>query len=68
MPRCKKPAEDNKKEIIASTPVAKKKAPGKTGTKLSCPDCGLVVVVEEVCSCDEPCDLVCCGKPMKVKK
>jgi len=33
-----------------------------------CDECGLVVMVETPCGggCDcEPCELVCCGEPMK---
>jgi hypothetical protein len=33
------------------------------GAKYKCEDCGIVVVVDELCEC-EPCDLICCGTPM----
>ncbi len=33
------------------------------GAKYKCPECGVVVVVEEPCGC-APCDLVCCSVPM----
>ncbi len=33
------------------------------GDKYKCEECGIVVVVDELCGC-EPCDLVCCGVPM----
>jgi hypothetical protein len=36
----------------------------KKGEKYKCDECGMVVVVEDVCGCDE-CDIVCCGAPMK---
>jgi len=40
----------------------------KKGTKYKCDECGVVMVVDEPCGC-APCDLVCCGEPMKeVKK
>ncbi len=40
----------------------------KKGEKFKCDECGLVVVVEDVCGCED-CDVVCCGAPMKpVKK
>ncbi len=41
-------------------------AKGK-GEKYECPECGMVVIVEDVCGCDE-CDVVCCGVPMELKK
>ncbi|MGQ9583416.1 MAG: hypothetical protein ACUVV6_07895 [Thermoplasmatota archaeon] len=39
---------------------------GKGGKKprMRCEECGLVVVVEDPCSCAS-CDLICCGRPMK---
>jgi hypothetical protein len=43
--------------------VAKKKA----GEKYECEECGLVVVVEDVCGCDD-CKIVCCEEPMKKVK
>jgi hypothetical protein len=30
--------------------------------------CGMVVSVDIPCGCVEACDLVCCSKPMKLKK
>jgi hypothetical protein len=39
----------------------------KKGEKYKCEDCGLVVLVEDVCDCGE-CDIVCCGAPMKPVK
>jgi hypothetical protein len=36
----------------------------KKGEKYKCEDCGLVVLVEDVCGCED-CDIVCCGAPMK---
>lgn len=34
------------------------------GEKYKCEECGMVVVVEEPCGCDE-CAIVCCQQPMK---
>ena len=45
----------------------KKKVPAK-GEKLVCETCGLGVVVDEVSGVVLFEELVCCGKPMKVKK
>ena len=39
----------------------------KKGDKYKCDECGLVVVVEDVCGCED-CDVVCCGAPMKQVK
>jgi hypothetical protein len=39
----------------------------KKGTKYKCEEYGLVVVVDEACSCSS-CDLICCGAPMKEVK
>lgn len=40
----------------------------KKGEKYECDECGLVIVVEEPCECDETCELVCCQEPMKPVK
>ena len=39
----------------------------KKDEKYECGECGLVVVVDNPCGCS-PCDLVCCGAPMKETK
>ena len=60
----------------AAKPAAKPKAAtkpaakgvNKKGTKYSCSVCGMVVSVDTVCGCIDACDLICCTKPMKVKK
>jgi hypothetical protein len=39
----------------------------KKGEKYKCEDCGLVILVEDTCGCDD-CDIVCCGAPMKQVK
>lgn len=39
----------------------------KAGEKYECEECGLVVIVEDVCGCDD-CKIVCCGEPMKKVK
>jgi hypothetical protein len=40
----------------------------KKGETYRCDECGLVVVVEDPCECDESCELVCCEVPMKQVK
>jgi hypothetical protein len=37
------------------------------GASYVCGGCGLAVVVDEVCGCVDVCDIICCGKPMKLK-
>ena len=39
----------------------------RKGTKYKCDECGVVMVVDEPCAC-VPCDLICCGVPMKEVK
>ncbi len=36
----------------------------KKGERYKCDQCGLVVLVEDVCGCED-CDVICCGTPMK---
>ena len=36
----------------------------KKGERYKCENCGLVVLVEDVCGCND-CDIVCCAAPMK---
>jgi hypothetical protein len=43
--------------------VAKKK-----GEQYKCEECGLVVLIENPCECEETCELVCCKEPMKPVK
>jgi hypothetical protein len=35
------------------------------GEEFKCDECGLVVLVENPCECDEGCELTCCAQPMK---
>jgi hypothetical protein len=71
---CKRSAEESAEKIKTdatvsqAAPEKKRKAALKAGTKYTCSDCGLVVVIEQACSCDGPCDLNCCGKPLKAVK
>ncbi len=60
-----------KKSAVKAKPAAKKPAARssvKKGTKYACSVCGMVVSVDTVCGCTGVCDLICCGKEMKVKK
>ncbi len=57
---------------MAAKKTVKKSAQKKSGTskgdKYTCNECGIVVTVDEDCSCVDVCDLVCCGEPMEQKK
>lgn len=48
----------------------RKKSTGakKKAVKYSCDVCGLVVSVDQDCSCVDVCDIICCGKEMNPKK
>jgi hypothetical protein len=63
-----------KKPAIAKAPVKPKaaakpakKAASRVGARYACPDCGLLVVVDQDCGCGTI-DLMCCGVPMKKKR
>lgn len=40
--------------------------PVKQGDTLYCDKCGVELVVTKSCGC-EPCEIICCGKPMQIK-
>jgi hypothetical protein len=40
----------------------------KKGDVYKCGVCGIAVSVDEVCGCVDTCDIICCEKPMKIKK
>jgi len=63
----KKPAAKAK---LAAKPAAKaaKKPVVPKDSKYTCGVCGMVVSVDTACGCVEACDLICCAKPMKLKK
>jgi hypothetical protein len=63
-----------KKTVKTKTPAKPKaadkpakKAASRVGAKYACPDCGLLVVVDQDCDCGTI-DLMCCGVPMKKKR
>ncbi len=47
---------------------AKKKTGVKEGSRYSCGVCGLVVTVDTACGCAETAHLICCERPMRMKK
>lgn len=60
-----------KKTVAKKTAVkapAKKTAGMKKGSKYSCVVCGLAVTVDTACGCAESTHLICCEKPMRMKK
>jgi hypothetical protein len=64
-----------KKEGIMAQKKAVKKVVKKSVKKIvkkgdvyKCGVCGIAVSVDEVCGCVNTCDIICCEKPMKLKK
>jgi rubrerythrin len=54
---------------IRKAKTAKRKAAAvKKHQKLSCPECGLIVAVDNPCDCPDLSGLACCGTPMRRKK
>lgn len=56
-----------------SRTTAKKTSPGKqkalkSGARYICDACGLALTVDTACSCDDFCDIICCGEQMKPAK
>ncbi|MCX7958091.1 MAG: hypothetical protein N3B13_03510 [Deltaproteobacteria bacterium] len=39
----------------------------KNGAVLECQECGMVLVVDELCGCEEYHPVVCCGSEMIIK-
>ena len=37
----------------------------EVGDYYHCDVCGIRVVISDECSCSDPCDISCCGVPMK---
>ena len=73
-------AKTSKKKVVKKTAAktAAKKTPAKRtikkavgmkkGNRYSCGVCGLAVTVDTACGCAETAHLICCEKPMKMKK
>jgi hypothetical protein len=63
-----------KKVATAKKAPARKPAARKSGSRLDkgsvleCGVCGLTVVVDEVCGCEEVHEIICCEEPMKARK
>ncbi len=56
----------SKKTAVKKT--AKKTVSMKKGSKYACGVCGLAVIVDTACGCPETTHLICCEKPMRMKK
>ena len=56
----------SKKTAVKKT--AKKTAGMKEGSKYTCGVCGLSVTVDTACGCAETAHLICCEKPMGMKR
>jgi hypothetical protein len=56
----------SKKTEVKKT--AKKTAGVKEGSRYCCAVCGLAVTVDTACGCAETAHLICCEKPMRMKK
>ena len=60
------------KKTAARKPAARKpakKAAGmREGSRYVCGVCGLAVTVDTACGCAETAHLICCEKPMKMKR
>lgn len=48
--------------------TARKTAGMKEGSKYTCGVCGLAVTVDTACGCAETTHLICCEKPMRMKR
>lgn len=44
-----------------------KKKQIKKGTVLECKECGMTVIIDEICGCVECHPLICCGEEMIIK-
>jgi hypothetical protein len=47
--------------------TTKKAAKPAKGDSYMCGECGLTVIIDADCGCEDKCDIVCCGEPMEKK-
>jgi hypothetical protein len=64
----KKAAVKTASKKTSGKKTAKKMAGMKEGSKYTCGVCGLIVNVDTACGCAEPAHLICCEKPMRMKR
>ncbi len=60
-------AKKTAKKAVAKKTV-KKTAGMKEGSRYVCGVCGLAVTVDTACGCAETTHLVCCERPMRMKR
>ncbi len=58
----------SKKTVSERKTMVRKSKKAMKGDKYTCDVCGLVVSVDAVCDCIDVCNILCCGKPMRLKK
>ncbi len=56
----------SKKTAVRKT--VKRTAGMKEGSNYTCGVCGLTVTVDTACGCPETAHLICCEKPMRMKR
>ncbi len=56
------------KKVVKKSGTKSVKKGVKKGDVLKCGVCGIAVSVDEVCGCVDTCDIICCEKPMKLKR
>ncbi len=64
----RKPKVKTASKKTAAKKVAKKTSGMKEGSRYFCSVCGLAVTVDTACGCAETTHLICCEKPMKIKR
>ena len=64
----KKAVKKAVKAVSKKTVKRRMKKAVKKGDVYKCGVCGIAVSVDEICGCVDTCDIICCEKPMKLKK
>jgi hypothetical protein len=64
----KKTAVKTAAKKTAPKKTVKKTAGMKTGNRYACGVCGLAVTVDTACGCAEAAHIICCEKPMRMKR
>lgn len=54
-----------KKTVSKNAKTTTKKV--SKGDIYMCGGCGLTVIVDDECGCEDACDIMCCGEPMGIK-
>lgn len=64
----KKAVKKTVKAIVKKSVKRGMKKEVKKGDVYKCGVCGIAVSVDENCGCVDTCNIICCEKPMKLKK